>query len=170
MATEKIMRSKMRHYIQTAATPVTWKQLNKGITSLTSSYNPEIEEEAYIGDDVKTKYVTMLATETAFDLLYDSSDDANTYLFGIMWDRKIGSEAETYLLSVDMTEATTTGVEPDPIVTTYKAVKDKVSVVYNSMGDEAVKPLKISVSLVHQGDPVFGQYEPVTGVFTPDKG
>ena len=168
MATEKIMRSKMRHYIQTAATPVTWKQLNKGITSLTSSYNPEVEEEAYIGDDVKTKYVTMLATETAFDLLYDSADDANTYLFGIMWDRKIGSEAETYLLSVDMTEATTTGVEPDPIVTTYKAVKDKVSVVYNSMGDEAVKPLKISVSLVHQGDPVFGQYEPVTGGFEPD--
>ena len=165
MATEKIMRSKMRHYIQTAATPVTWKQLNKGITSLTSSYNPEIEEEAYIGDDVKTKYVTMLATETAFDLLYDSADAANTYLFGIMWDRKIGSEAETYLLSVDMTEATTTG---EPPVTTYKAVKDKVSVVYNSMGDEAVKPLKISVSLVHQGDPVFGQYEPVTGVFTPD--
>lgn len=165
MATEKIMRSKMRHYIQTAATPVTWKQLNKGITSLTSSYNPEIEEEAYIGDDVKTKYVTMLATETAFDLLYDSSDDANTYLFGIMWDRKIGSEAETYLLSVDMTEATTAG---EPPVTTYEAVKDKVSVVYNSMGDEAVKPLKISVSLVHQGDPVFGQYEPVTGVFTPD--
>ena len=169
MATEKIMRSKMRHYIQTAATPVTWKQLNKGITSLTSSYNPEIEEEAYIGDDVKTKYVTMLATETAFDLLYDSADDANTYLFGIMWDRKIGSAAETYLLSVDMTEATTTGEDPD-IVTTYEAVKDKVSVVYNSMGDEAVKPLKISVSLVHQGDPVFGQYEPVTGVFTPDKG
>lgn len=165
MATEKIMRSKMRHYIQTAATPVTWKQLNKGITSLTSSYNPEIEEEAYIGDDVKTKYVTMLATETAFDLLYDSSDDANTYLFGIMWDRKIGSEAETYLLSVDMTAATTAG---EPPVTTYEAVKDKVSVVYNSMGDEAVKPLKISVSLVHQGDPVFGQYEPVTGVFTPD--
>ena len=168
MATEKIMRSKMRHYIQTATAPETWKQLNKGITSLTSSYNPEIEEEAYIGDDVKTKYVTMLATETAFDLLYDSADDANTYLFGIMWDRKIGSAAETYLLSVDMTEATTTGVEPDPIVTTYEAVKDKVSVVYNSMGDEAVKPLKISVSLVHQGDPVFGQYEPVTGVFTPD--
>ena len=165
MTTEKVMRSKMRHYIQTATAPETWKQLNKGITSLTSSYNPEIEEEAYIGDDVKTKYVTMLATETAFDLLYDSADAANTYLFGIMWDRKIGSEAETYLLSVDMTEATTAG---EPPVTTYEAVKDKVSVVYNSMGDEAVKPLKISVSLVHQGDPVFGQYEPVTGVFTPD--
>ena len=167
MATEKVMRSKMRHYIQTAATPVTWKQLNKGITSLTSSYNHEIEEEAYIGDDVKTKYATKLATETTFDMLYDSADDANIYLFGIMWDRKIGSDAETYLLSVDMTEATTAG---EPPVTTYEAVKDKVSIVYNSMGDEAVKPLKISVSLVHQGDPVFGQYNPDTGVFTPDKG
>ena len=167
MATEKIMRSKMRHYIQTATAPETWKQLNKGITSLTSSYNPEIEEEAYIGDDVKTKYATKLATETTFDMLYDSADDANFYLFGIMWDRKIGSEAETYLLSVDMTEATTTGVEPD-IVTTYEAVKDKVSVVYNSMGDEAVKPLKISVSLVHQGDPVFGQYDPEAGTFDED--
>jgi len=169
MATEKVMRSKMRHYIQTATTPVTWKQLNKGITSLTSSYNPEIEEEAYIGDDVKTKYVTKLATETAFDLLYDSADAANTYLFGVMWDRKIGTDAETYLLSVDMTEATTTGTEPD-IVTTYAAVKDKVSIVYNSMGDEAVKPLKISVSLVHQGDPVFGQYDPEAGTFDPDEG
>ena len=169
MATEKVMRSKMRHYIQTATTPETWKQLNKGITSLTSSYNPEIEEEAYIGDDVKTKYATKLATETTFDMLYDSADAANTYLFGIMWDRKIGSEAETYLLSVDMTEATVTGTEPD-IVTTYEAVKDKVSVVYNSMGDEAVKPLKISVSLVHQGDPVFGQYDPKAGTFDPDEG
>ena len=167
MATEKVMRSKMRHYIQTAATPVTWKQLNKGITSLTSSYNPEIEEEAYIGDDVKTKYATKLATETAFDMLYDSADLANAYIFGIMWDRKIGSAAETYLLSVDMTEATVTGTEPN-IVTTYAAVKDKVSIVYNSMGDEAVKPLKISVSLVHQGDPVFGQYDPELGVFDPD--
>ena len=167
MATEKVMRSKMRHYINTGATPIPWKQLNKGITSLTSSYNPEIEEEAYIGDDVKTKYATKLATETTFDMLYDSADLANAYIFGIMWDRKIGSDAETYLLSVDMTDATTTGTEPD-IVTTYEAVKDKVSIVYNSMGDEAVKPLKISVSLVHQGDPVFGQYEPITGVFEPD--
>ena len=164
MTTEKIMRSKMRHYIQTVASPETWKQLNKGITSLTSSYNPEIEEEAYIGDDVKTKYVTKLATETAFDMLYDSADLANDYIFKTMWDRKIGSAAETYLLSVDMTEATVTGTEPD-IVTTYAAVKDKVSIVYNSMGDEAVKPLKISVSLVHQGDPVFGQYNPDTGAF-----
>ena len=167
MATEKVMRSKMRHYIQTAASPVTWKQLNKGITSLTSSYNPEIEEEAYIGDDAKTKYATGLAVETSFDMNYDSADLANDYIFGVMWARSIGTAAETYLLTVDMTDATTTGEPPDE-VTTYAAVKDKVSIAFNSMGDEAVKPLKISVTLGHQGDPVFGQYNPDTGVFEPD--
>ena len=168
MTTTKIMRSSLRHYLQTATTPaVVWSQLNKGISSLSSSFNPEIEEEAYIGDDAKTKYATGLAVETSFDMNWDDTDLANDYIFDVMWARSIGTAAETYMLTVDMTEATTTGVPPDE-VTTYAAVKDKVSIAFNNMGDEAVKPLKISVTLGHQGDPVFGEYEPITGVFTAD--
>ena len=167
MATEKIMRSKMRHYLLTSTEPDVWSQLNKGISSLSSSFNPEIEEEAYIGDDAKTKYATGLAVETSFDMNWDDTDLANDYIFDVMWARSIGTAAETYMLTVDMTDATTTGEAPDE-VTTYAAVKDKVSIAFNSMGDEAVKPLKISVTLGHQGDPVFGEYEPITGVFTAD--
>ena len=167
MATEKIMRSKMRHYLLTSTGPDVWSQLNKGISSLSSSFNPEIEEEAYIGDDAKTKYATGLAVETSFDMNWDDTDAANDYIFDVMWARSIGTAAETYLLTVDMTEATTTGEAPNE-VTTYAAVKDKVSIAFNNMGDEAVKPLKISVTLGHQGDPVFGEYEPITGVFTAD--
>lgn len=168
MTNVKVMRSKLRHYLLTDTDPAdVWSQLNKGISSLSSSFNPEVEEEAYIGDDASTKYSTGLAVETTFDMNYDSADAANDYIFDIMWARSIGSAAETYLLSVDMMEATTTGVAPDE-VTTYAAIKDKVGIAFNSMGDEAVKPLKISVTLVHQGDPVFGEYEPITGVFTPD--
>ena len=168
MTTTKIMRSSLRHYLLTATVPSdVWSQLNKGISSLSSSFNPEVEEEAYIGDDAKTKYATGLAVETSFDMNYDSADAANDYIFDVMWARSIGTAAETYMLTVDMTEATTTGVAPDE-VTTYAAVKDKVSIAFNNMGDEAVKPLKISVTLGHQGDPVFGEYEPITGVFTAD--
>lgn len=168
MTTTKIMRSSLRHYLLTDTDPAdVWSQLNKGISSLSSSFNPEIEEEAYIGDDAKTKYATGLAVETSFDMNWDDTDAANDYIFDIMWARSIGTAAETYMLTVDMTEATTTGVAPDE-VTTYAAVKDKVSIAFNNMGDEAVKPLKISVTLGHQGDPVFGEYEPITGVFTPD--
>ena len=167
MTTTKIMRSSLRHYLLTSTGPDVWSQLNKGISSLSSSFNPEVEEEAYIGDDAKTKYATGLAVETSFDMNYDSADAANDYIFDVMWARSIGTAAETYMLTVDMTEATTTGEAPDE-VTTYAAVKDKVSIAFNNMGDEAVKPLKISVTLGHQGDPVFGEYEPITGVFTPD--
>jgi len=167
MTTTKIMRSSLRHYLLTSTGPDVWSQLNKGISSLSSSFNPEIEEEAYIGDDAKTKYATGLAVETSFDMNWDDTDLANDYIFDVMWARSIGTAAETYMLTVDMTDATTTGVAPDE-VTTYAAVKDKVSIAFNNMGDEAVKPLKISVTLGHQGDPVFGQYNPDTGVFTPD--
>lgn len=167
MTTTKIMRSSLRHYLLTSTGPDVWSQLNKGISSLSSSFNPEVEEEAYIGDDAKTKYATGLAVETSFDMNYDSADLANDYIFDVMWARSIGTAAETYMLTVDMTEATTTGVAPDEVIT-YAAVKDKVSIAFNNMGDEAVKPLKISVTLDHQGDPVFGEYEPITGVFTPD--
>jgi len=165
MTTEKIMRASVRHYLQTATTPaVVWSALNQGISSLTSNYNPEIEEEAYIGDTAKTKYTTGLAVETTFDMIRVDADDANDYIFNAMWARSIGTAAETYLLTVDMKETTTAG---EPPVTTYAAVKDKVAIGFNSMGDEAVKPLKIGVTLGHQGDPVFGTYEPITGVFTP---
>lgn len=167
MTTTKIMRSSLRHYLLTSTGPDVWSQLNKGISSLSSSFNPEIEEEAYIGDDAKTKYATGLAVETSFDMNWDDTDLANDYIFDVMWARSIGTAAETYMLTVDMTDATTTGEAPDE-VTTYAAVKDKVSIAFNSMGDEAVKPLKISVTLGHQGDPVFGEYEPITGVFTAD--
>jgi len=165
MTTTKIMRSSLPHYLLTATDPAdTWSQLNKGISSLSSSFNPEIEEEAYIGDDAKTKYATGLAVETSFDMNYDSADDANDYIFDVMWARSIGTAAETYMLTVDMTETTEVGT--DPVVLWYDAVKDKVSIAFNNMGDEAVKPLKISVTLGHQGDPVFGWYEPNTGAFS----
>ena len=165
MAT-KIMRSKLRHYIQTNDTPETWSQLNQGISSLPTNFNPEIEEEAYIGDDAKTKYTTGLAPETAFDMNRVDGDAANDYLFNLMWARSIGTAAEGYMLTVDMTTVTVIGTTPP--VDWYAALKDKVAAGFNSLGDEAVKPLKFGVTLAHQGSPVVGKYEPISGVFTAD--
>ncbi len=165
MAT-KIMRSKLRHYLLTDSDPSeVWSQLNQGISSLSTSYNPEIEEEAYIGDDAKTKYTTGLAPETTFDMNRVDGDAANDYLFNLMWARSIGTAAEGYMLTVDMTTSTEVG---EPVVLWYAALKDKVAAGFNSLGDEAVKPLKIGVTLAHQGSPVVGKFDPVGGVFNAD--
>ena len=41
----------------------------------------------------------------------------------------------------------------------YPAVKETVNIIYNSLGDEALRPLKIGVTLAHQGNPVVGKFD-----------
>lgn len=149
----KIMRSKIVHYLDTGTTgsPV-WSLINEGVSSLTTNFNPEWEEEAYIADTAKTKYTSGLAVETTFDMNRVKGDTANDKIFALVWGRKIGTDAELELLTVNMA-ATPANTD------NYPAIKDKVSVIYNSIGDESVKPLKIAVTLGHQGAPTTGVYD-----------
>lgn len=163
MTTTRVLRSKLRHYLNTGTTvsPV-WSPLNVGISSLSTSFNPEVEEEAYIADDSKTKYTTGLAPETSFDMNRVSGDAANDEIFELVWARSIGSSADKELLTVDMS-ATPTGTTPNFV---YPAIKDSVNVQYDSIGDEAMKPLKIGIKLGHVGNPVVGGFDVGTSTFT----
>lgn len=161
MATTKIMRSKIMHYLNvgTSGSP-SWKLINEGVSSLTTNFNPEWEEEAGIADTAKTKYTTGLGTETTFDMNRVKGDGttANDKIFTLVWGRKVGVDATLELLTVNRAA---TPVTEDQ----YPAIKDTVNVIYNSIGDEAVKPLKIAVVLGHQGDPVTGLYDVSAGTF-----
>ena len=89
---------------------------------------------------------------------YDSADLANDYIFDVMWARSIGTAAETYMLRGHDQKPPLRPGGHNLLV--RQSGLDKVSIAFNNMGDEAVKPLKISATLGHQGDPVFGEYEP----------
>ena len=155
----KIMRHKVQHYLNTGTTenPV-WSLINEGVSSLTMNYNPEIEEEAYIADTASTKYTTGLGVETAFDMNRIKGDAANDKIFGLVWARSIGTAADSELVTINMA-STSTG-------TVYPAVRETVNIIYNSMGDEALKPLKIGVTLAHQGNPVKGTFNTSGNSFT----
>jgi len=155
----KIMRHKVQHYLNTGTTenPV-WSLINEGVSSLTMNYNPEIEEEAYIADTASTKYTTGLGVETAFDMNRIKGDAANDKIFGLVWARSIGTAADSELVTINMA-STSTG-------TVYPAVRETVNIIYNSMGDEALKPLKIGVTLAHQGNPVKGTFNTSGNIFT----
>lgn len=155
----KVMREKVRHYLNTGTTgsPV-WSLINEGVSSLTTNFNPESEEEAYIADAASTKYTTGLAIETTFDMNRVKGDDANDAIFTLVWGRKIGTDADSELLTVNYSAV--------PVNTDqYPAIKDTVNIIYNSLGDEAIKPLKIGVTLGHQGDPTTGLYDVGGGTF-----
>lgn len=149
----KVMREKILHYLNTnTVQSPTWSLINEGVTSLSTNFNPETEEEAYIADSAKTKTTTGLALETTFDMNRVKGDDANDKIFALVWGRKIGTDADSELLTVNMSA---TPVSTDQ----YPAIKDTVNIIYNSLGDEAIKPLKIGVTLGHQGDPVVGLFD-----------
>jgi len=156
----KVMREKIQHYLNTGTTgsPV-WSLINEGVSSLTTNFNPESEEEAYIADAASTKYTTGLAVETTFDMNRVKGDAANDKIFALVWGRKIGTDADSELLTVNYA-ATPTSTDK------YPAIKDTINIIYNSLGDEAIKPLKIGVTLGHQGDPVVGTYDVSDAAFT----
>jgi hypothetical protein len=149
----KVMREKILHYLNTGTVQLpTWSLINEGVTSLSTNFNPETEEEAYIADSAKTKTTTGLALETTFDMNRVRGDAANDKIFTLVWGRKVGTDADTELLTVNMSAS--------PVNTDqYPAIKDTVNVIYNSIGDEAIKPLKIGVTLGHQGNPTTGLYD-----------
>jgi len=149
----KIMRHKVQHYLNTGSTDTpTWSLINEGVSSLTTNFNPESEEEAYIADAASTKYTTGLAIETTFDMNRVKGDAANDKIFALVWGRKIGTEADSELLTVNYS-ATPTDTDK------YPAVRETVNIIYNSLGDEALKPLKIGVTLAHQGNPIVGKFD-----------
>jgi hypothetical protein len=79
-------------------------------------------------------------------------DAANDKIFGLVWARSIGTAADSELVTVNYS-ATPTGDDQ------YPAVRETVNIIYNSLGDEALKPLKIGVTLAHQGNPVVGKFD-----------
>lgn len=156
----KVMREKILHYLNTGTVQSpTWSLINEGVSSLTTNFNPETEEEAYIADSAKTKTTTGLAVETTFDMNRVKGDAANDKIFALVWGRKVGTEADTELLTVNLSA---TPVSTDK----YPAIKDTVNVIYNSIGDEAIKPLKIGVTLGHQGNHEVGTWDVGDAAYT----
>ena len=148
----KIMRHKVQHYLDTSTTDTpTWSLINEGVSSLSINYNPEIEDEAYIADTASTKYTTGLGVETTFDMNRIKGDAANDEIFALVWARSIGTAADSELVTVNYSAT--------PVGDSYPAVKETVNIIYNSLGDEALKPLKIGVTLAHQGNPVVGTFD-----------
>jgi hypothetical protein len=155
-----VKRSMLKHYLLTAVN--TWSLVNQGVPSATTNWNPEVEEEAYIADTSATKTVIALAPEMALDMSGKKGDPVYDFIWLIVWGRKTGVDAETYLLTVDFT-ATPAGVAPNQ---TWRAKKQKVSVAINSSGGDAIQSLKNNVTLQYIGDPTFGAYKPVDGSYT----
>jgi len=162
-----IKRSKLQHFMDTTPDDpsgvATYSLMNTGITNLSINKNPTYLEEGYIADEVGSKQLESLAPEFAFEINVDASDPVSVFLTGLEWDDATMEDVETSIVSVQLWQ-TPTGSEPD---LAYPAKKYNVSVSVETIGDEALKTLKHSVTAGVVGDAVFGKFVPSTKTFTP---
>ena len=158
MATTNL-RWKYTEFIDTTPLTVsTWAQINKGVGSLKTNYSPKIESEAGIADVTASKTFTGIEPEIQFDA-NDSDDVAVAFIKTIVWGEKIGAAAKSNYLTCDLTVAPVTG--------SYPAKKRPIIIAYGSAGGDAQKPYQYGgVSLLSQGDAIFGTFNPTTKVFT----
>lgn len=154
-----IKRSKLVHYMDTSATSTTaYNLMNTGITSLSVNKNPTYLEEGYIADDVGSKQLESLAPEFTFEINVDSADEVSKYLTALEWNDKTLTDVETSIVSVQLWKT--------PTGTAYPAKKYNVSVSVETIGDEALKTLKHSVTAGVMGDATFGTFDVSSKAFS----
>lgn len=153
-----VKRSKLQHFMNTTpSTTATYNLMNLGITNLSINKNPTYLEEGYIADDVGTKELESLAPEFSFEINVDASDPVSVYLTDLEWNDKTMADVQTDIVSVQLWQAPVTGA--------YPAKKYLVAVSVETIGDEALKTLKHSVTAGVRGDAVFGTFNPTTKAF-----
>jgi hypothetical protein len=154
-----IKRSKLLHFMNTTpSSTATYYLMNTGITSLSINKNPTYLEEGYIADEVGSKQLESLAPEFTFEINMDATDEVSKFLTLLEWNDKTLTDVETDIVSVQYWKT--------PTGTAYPAKKYKVSVSVETIGDEALKTLKHSVTCGVMGDAVFGTFDVSTKAFS----
>lgn len=154
-----IKRSKLLHFMNTTpSSTATYYLMNTGITSLSINKNPTYLEEGYIADEVGSKQLESLAPEFTFEINVDADDEVSKFLTGLEWNDKTLKDVETDIVSVQYWKT--------PTGTAYPAKKYKVSVSVETIGDEALKTLKHSVTCGVMGDAVFGTFNTTSKAFS----
>lgn len=158
-----IKRNQLLHFLNTGTVQVpAYNLMNTGITSLSLAKNPSVVEEGYIGDAVGTKILESLAPETSFEINVDANDPVSVYLTDMEWEDKVMDETYTDYVTVQMWKPGT----GTPVV--YPAKKYNISVMVETIGDEALKTLKHSVKFGIRGNAIMGKFNPTDKTFTAD--
>lgn len=132
--------------------------LNVGFSKFDEKSNPIEKSTQYVGDKSKTNKVT--GYDNKFDIDFDriKNDKVNDYCYDIFVNRKTGTDAETYLYLVDVSDASNT--------TSCPARKIRVSVVIESATNNPGESKVCSGSLKGVGDFVYGTFNTSTKTFT----
>lgn len=153
---EKIKRVKLAHFLNTGviATPI-WSRINKGVTELTTSYNPEVTTEKYIGDENASNSIDSYAPNAPVSLTAFKGEEIFEFVDNIRKTRATGEDCRTSLLNVSIYEETEGK---------YYAEKQDVLIQIDSVGGEG--NVVVEFTMLFDGDPVQGTATIANGTVT----
>ena len=132
--------------------------MNVGFSKFDENSNPTEKSTQYIGDKSKTNTVT--GYDNQFDIESDriKNDNVNDYCYDVFINRKTGTDAQTYLYIVDISDSSNT--------TSCPARKIRVSTVIGSCTNNPGENKVFSGSLKGVGDFTYGTFNTSTKTFT----
>lgn len=132
--------------------------MNVGFSKFDENSNPTEKSTQYIGDKSKTNTVT--GYDNQFDIESDriKNDNVNDYCYDVFINRKTGTDAQTYLYIVDISDSSN--------LTSCPARKIRVSTVIESCTNNPGENKVFSGSLKGVGDFTYGTFNTSTKTFT----
>ena len=132
--------------------------MNVGFSKFDENSNPTEKSTQYIGDKSKTNTVT--GYDNQFDIESDriKNDSVNDYCYDVFINRKTGTDAQTYLYIVDISDSSNT--------TSCPARKIRVSTVIESCTNNPGENKVFSGALKGVGDFTYGTFNTSTKTFT----
>ena len=155
----KVIRYMIADYLNTATdSTATYSMMGAGFTALDENPSAKVDKTAYISDRSASGSITGYENKFAFDTQLISDDAAVKYLYNVARNQKVGEEAETDYLRVDLYEPAQNSA--------YPARKFRVAIEVTGITGAGTEIVRVAGNLHQVGDFVEGTFDPSTKTFT----
>ena len=151
-----------RNFIGDFLSPISetpaYSLMGKGFVSLNENPNAKIDKTPFINNTNSTGTITGYEPVFPFDVQMRTSETATMALVSVYRNRKIGEDAEFYLVRVDLFET--------PASSAYPARRFRVAAEISSVEGAGLEIVRIKGNLHQVDDAVEGTFNPTTKAFT----
>ncbi len=156
----KVIRYMIADYLNTGTKDAeSYSLMGSGFTALDEKPSAKVDKTPYISDRSASGSITGYDNSFAFDTQLISDDAAVKYIYEIARNQKVGVEAETDYVRVDLFEKAVDGA--------YPARKFRVAVEVSGTTGAGTDIMKVAGNLHQVGNFTEGTFNPETKVFTP---
>ena len=149
-----VARDEIASFLQTATD--TYKLIGIGVTDSGIAYNPQTTTEKWIVDKASRTSLDSYQRQRDITQKCRIGDPVYDFVNEMRKSLAIGSDAETYVVDVDIYDADQSGK--------YFAQKSKVTIAIGNYATET--PPELEYTLYYNGDPEDGKAEISNGVLT----